>query len=583
MNIAIVMLVSGMALVLGYKFYSGFIARVLGVDESRPTPATRINDGVDFVPTKPLVLFGHHFAAIAAAGPIVGPTLALYFGFVPAWLWIMVGVVFIGAVHDFTALFVAVREGGRSVAEVARKTLGKAGFTFYIIFAIILCLLVIAAFLQLTAVALTSTLPPDDVSLTEATGSLHLLQQDGVMKVQIGGVASMSVIIMTLLAPVIGWMIYKKHMNIWFVTAIAFIVSFGSIIFGYYYPITLNPTMWIVIITFYVFFASWIPVWIILQPRDFVNAQILYLGLASMVVGVIGAGIGGAVINVPSFNLDEAFSAPNLGLMWPFLFITIACGAASGAHGLVCGGTSCKQLSNEKHARLIGYGGMLLEGLLALCVILLISGGMDFEKYKSIVYPTQGASNAPLAFALGLGNILNMSIGLPKVFGTIWGILLLEGFLVTTIDALVRLSRYLFEELWMAILENPPAWLKSPAFNSLIVVVGFLTLTFTNAYIKIWPIFGAANQLLAALTLIAVTAWLAQKAKTYWFTAIPAAFMVVTTLTSLVILLGRYIRLESWTLFVTDIVLLGLALGVVTLTFRYFYNLRANLVAQVGK
>ena len=583
MNIAIVMLVSGMALVLGYKFYSGFIARVLGVDESRPTPATRINDGVDFVPTKPLVLFGHHFAAIAAAGPIVGPTLALYFGFVPAWLWIMVGVVFIGAVHDFTALFVAVREGGRSVAEVARKTLGKAGFTFYIIFAIILCLLVIAAFLQLTAVALTSTLPPDDVSLTEATGSLHLLQQDGVMKVQIGGVASMSVIIMTLLAPVIGWMIYKKHMNIWFVTAIAFIVSFGSIIFGYYYPITLNPTMWIVIITFYVFFASWIPVWIILQPRDFVNAQILYLGLASMVVGVIGAGIGGAVINVPSFNLDEAFSAPNLGLMWPFLFITIACGAASGAHGLVCGGTSCKQLSNEKHARLIGYGGMLLEGLLALCVILLISGGMDFEKYKSIVYPTQGASNAPLAFALGLGNILNMSIGLPKVFGTIWGILLLEGFLVTTIDALVRLSRYLFEELWMAILDNPPAWLKSPAFNSLIVVVGFLTLTFTNAYIKIWPIFGAANQLLAALTLIAVTAWLAQKAKTYWFTAIPAAFMVVTTLTSLVILLGRYIRLESWTLFVTDIVLLGLALGVVTLTFRYFYNLRANLVAQVGK
>ena len=583
MNIAIVMLVSGMALVLGYKFYSGFIARVLGVDESRPTPATRINDGVDFVPTKPLVLFGHHFAAIAAAGPIVGPTLALYFGFVPGWVWILVGGVFIGAVHDFTALFVAVREGGRSVAEVARKTLGKAGFTFYIIFAIILCLLVIAAFLQLTAVALTSTLPPDDVSLTEATGSLHLLQQDGVMKVQIGGVASMSVIIMTLLAPVIGWMIYKKHMNIWFVTAIAFIVSFGSIIFGYYYPITLNPTMWIVIITFYVFFASWIPVWIILQPRDFVNAQILYLGLASMVVGVIGAGIGGAVINVPSFNLDEAFSAPNLGLMWPFLFITIACGAASGAHGLVCGGTSCKQLSNEKHARLIGYGGMLLEGLLALCVILLISGGMDFEKYKSIVYPTQGASNAPLAFALGLGNILNMSIGLPKVFGTIWGILLLEGFLVTTIDALVRLSRYLFEELWMAILDNPPAWLKSPAFNSLIVVVGFLTLTFTNAYIKIWPIFGAANQLLAALTLIAVTAWLAQKAKTYWFTAIPAAFMVVTTLTSLVILLGRYIRLESWTLFVTDIVLLGLALGVVTLTFRYFYNLRANLVAQVGK
>jgi carbon starvation protein len=583
MNIALVLLASSVVLILGFRFYSAFIARRIGVDEHLPTPATRINDGVDYVPTKPLVLFGHHFAAIAAAGPIVGPTLALYFGFVPAWLWILLGVVFIGAVHDFTSLFVAVREGGRSVAEVARKTLGRMGFVFYIVFAILLCLLVIAAFLQLTALALTSALPPDDVNLTAGDASVHLLQDNGVLKVQIGGVASASVIVMTLLAPIIGWMIYKKHIRLWIVTLVAVTVSFGSIVFGYYYPVTLPPTLWILIITFYVFFASWIPVWIILQPRDFVNAQILYLGLASMVVGVLGAGLQGAVINIPSFNLQEAMTAPNLGLLWPFLFITIACGAASGAHGLVCGGTSCKQLSNEKHARLIGYGGMLLEGLLALCVILLIAGGMDFEKYKSLVYPSQGSSNAPLAFALGLGSILHSSVGLPKVFGTIWGILLLEGFLVTTIDALVRLSRYLFQELWATLLPNPPAWLVSPALNSLFVVIGFLTLTFTNAYLKIWPIFGAANQLLAALTLIAVTAWLAQKAKTYWFTAIPAAFMVVTTVTSLVVLLRRYIRFESYTLFATDVILLALALGVVTLTFRYFYSLRANMVAQVGK
>jgi carbon starvation protein len=267
---------------------------------------------------------------------------------------------------------VAVREGGRSIAEVARKTLGKPGFIFYVLFAILLCLLVIAAFLQLTAIALTSTLPPDDVNLTEATGGIHMLEQGGEMRVQIGGVASMSVIIMTLIAPLIGYMIYKKKMNVVLVTVIAFIVSFASVIIGYYYPVTLNPNVWIIIITCYVFFAAWIPVWIILQPRDFVNAQILFLGLASMVVGVIGAGFGGAVVNIPALNLEEAMSAPNLGLLWPFLFITIACGAASGAHGLVCGGTSCKQISNEKHARLIGYGGMLLEGLLALCVILII-------------------------------------------------------------------------------------------------------------------------------------------------------------------------------------------------------------------
>ncbi len=583
MNIALILVASSLVLVLGYRLYSRFIARSIGLDERRPTPATTINDGVDYVPTKPLVLFGHHFAAIAAAGPIVGPTLALYFGFVPAWLWILLGVVFIGAVHDFMALFVAVREGGRSVAEVARKTLGKKGFIFYIVFAILLCLLVIAAFLQLTAIALTSTLPPDDVNLTAADTSLHLLEENGALKVQIGGVASASVIVMTLLAPLVGWLIYKKHVNLWIVTALALAVSFGSIIFGFYYPMTLHPTTWILVITFYVFFASWIPVWIILQPRDFVNAQILYVGLASMVIGVLGAGMQGAVVNIPSFNLTEALSAPNLGVLWPFLFITIACGAASGAHGLVCGGTSCKQLANEKHARLIGYGGMLLEGLLALCVILLISGGLEFEKYKSLVYPAQGGSNAPLAFALGLGSILHTSVGLPKVFGTIWGILLLEGFLVTTIDALVRLSRYLFEELWSTLFDNPPAWLRSRVFNSFLVIAGFMSLTFTNAYLKIWPIFGAANQLLAALTLIAVTAWLAQKAKTYWFTAIPAAFMVVTTITSLVMLLGRYITFESWTLFTTDVILLALALGVVVLTFRYFYSLRARLVAEVGK
>ena len=580
MNIALVMVGSAALLVLGYLVYSRYLASAIGVEDERPTPAVTVNDGVDYVPTKPLVLFGHHFAAIAAAGPIVGPTLALYFGFVPAWLWIVLGVIMIGAVHDFMALFVAVREGGKSIAEVAKKTLGKMGFIFYVLFAILLCLLVIAAFLQLTAIALTSTLPPDDVNLTAATSGIHLIEQGGSIKVQIGGVASMSVIIMTLLAPIIGYMIYRKRMNLWLVTLFAFVVSFGSIVFGYYYPISLDPTMWIIIITCYVFVAAWIPVWIILQPRDFVNAQILYVGLASMVVGVIGAGIGGAVVNVPSFNLGEAMSAPNLGLIWPFLFITIACGAASGAHGLVCGGTSCKQILSEKHARLIGYGGMLLEGLLALCVILLLSGGLSFEKYKSIVYPATGGSNAPLAFALGLGTVLDKSVGLPTVFGTIWGILLLEGFLVTTIDALVRLSRYLFEELWTTVLDNPPRILRSRVFNSMLVVVGFLSLTFTNAYLKIWPIFGAANQLLAALTLIAVTAWLAQKARKFWFTAIPAAFMVVTTLTALTILLKRYIELESWTLLTTDAILLVLAVGVVALTFRFFYRLRASLAAQ---
>ncbi len=584
MNIALVMIASLGILIVGYTFYGRFIASRIGVDPDITTPAVKINDGVDYVPTKPIILFGHHFAAIAAAGPIVGPTLAVLFGFLPAWLWIMLGVVFIGAVHDFSALFVAVREGGKSIAEVARRTLGKPGFVFYICFAILLCLLILAAFLQLTAIALTSTLPPDDVNLTAASETpVQMIEKSGILHVQIGGVASASVILMTFLAPLIGFMIYKKHMNIVFVSVFAFVTAFGSVILGFFYPVTLNPTTWMIIISIYVFFASWIPVWIILQPRDFVNAQVLYLGLASMVVGIIGAGIGGAVIKAPAVNLSEAMSAPNLGLLWPFLFVTIACGAASGAHGLVCGGTSCKQLSSEKHARIIGYGGMLLEGLLAVCVTLIVTGGLDFDKYKSLVYPSGGGSNAPLAFALGLGNILRAGVGLPTVYGTIWGILLLEGFLITTIDAIVRLTRYLFEELWLTILANPPGILRSRIFNSALVIAGMSLLTYTNAYLKIWPIFGSANQLLAALTLIAVTAWLVQKSKKAWFSAIPAAFMVLTTITSLVILLGRYINFGNWTLAITDLMLLVLAVGVVSLTIRYFYNLRMRLATEAAK
>jgi carbon starvation protein len=579
MNIALMMLISLFFLIIGYFLYGKYIARLIGIDENNPTPAVKVNDGVDYVPTKPLVLFGHHFAAIAAAGPIVGPTLAVMFGFLPAWLWVILGVVFIGAVHDFSSLFVSIREGGKSVAEVARKTLGKPGFVFYVLFAILLCLLVCAAFLQLTAIALTSTVPPDDVNISPSQTTLHSIEKAGHIEVQVGGVASMSVIIMTLIAPLIGFMIYKKKMNVVFVSILAFVIAFVSVIIGFWYPITLSPKIWMAIILAYVFFASWIPVWIILQPRDFTNAQILYLGIASMVIGIIACGVKGVTIDAPATNISNAEMLPNLGLLWPFLFVTIACGAVSGAHGLVCGGTSSKQISNEKHTPIIGYAGMLLEGVLAMCVILIITGGLGFAKYTEIVYPQGGGSNAPLAFALGLGKILDTGIGIPALYGTIWGILLLEGFLITTIDALTRLTRYLFEELWITLFENPPQFLRSRIFNSLLVILGAGLLSYTNAYLKIWPIFGSANQLLAALTLIAITAWLVQKGKKFWFSAIPAVFMVTTTITSLSMLLPRYFKSGNIILAITDVFLLFLAVGVVVMTVKYFVDYRIGILS----
>lgn len=576
MNIAFLMVGSLALLVAGYFLYGRTIARLLGIDENNPTPAVRVNDGIDYVPTKPLVLFGHHFAAIAAAGPIVGPTLAVFYGFLPAWLWVIVGVIGIGAVHDFTSLFVSMREGGKSIAEVARKTLGKTGFIFYVLFAILLCLLVCAAFLQLTAIALTSTVPPDDVNIALTQTTLHAIEKAGHIEIQVGGVASMSVIIMTLFAPLIGFMIYRKKMNVAGVALFAFLLAFASVLIGFWFPITIPPKIWMAIILFYVFFASWVPVWLILQPRDFTNAQILFLGILSMVVGILACGFKGMRVDAPLTNISQAGEMPNLGMIWPFLFVTIACGSVSGAHGLVCGGTSSKQISNEKHAPIIGYAGMLLEGLLALCVLLIVTGGLGFSRYSELVYPPSGGSNAPLAFALGLGKVLDIGVGLPALYGTIWGILLLEGFLITTIDALVRLTRYLFEELWATLCEHPSAFLKSRIFNSVLVIAGTAGLSYTNAYLKIWPIFGSANQLLAALSLIAITAWLLQNGKKFWFTAVPALFMIVTTITSLCILLSRYLRSGNLILGITAMVLLVLALGVVLMTLKYFIDYRTN-------
>ncbi len=575
MNIGIIMLLSVVVLLTGYRLYGRYVAKLAGIDETIPTPAVRVNDGVDYVPAKAPVLFGHHFASIAAAGPIVGPTLAIMYGFVPTWLWIILGVIFIGAVHDFMSLFVSMREGGRSIAEVARRTLGRTGFIFFVSFAILLCLLVSAAFLQLTAISLTSLYPVSGLGLPPEQTLIKTVVQDGQSFARIGGIASTSAVIITLLAPLVGYLFYKRNARVWLMSLLALGLCTGSVVIGMEYPITLEPTVWMAIICFYSLAASWVPVWVILQPRDFVNVHLLYIGLLAMVVGVIGSGIAGVTIDAPAFNLS-AESINALGWAWPFLFVTIACGACSGAHSLIASGTTSKQIASEAHAPLIGYGGMLLEALLGICVTLVIVGGLGFAEYKTIVWKE---GNAPLAFALGVGKTLD-HVGLPTVFGTVFGILMLEGFLVTTVDTIIRLTRYLFEELWAALMSNVPALLRNRFVNTSLAIVLIAGLAFSNGYKAIWPIFGSANQLLAALTLVAVTAWLLQKARQVWFAALPATFMVITTLASLVLLLKRYVEDSNWVLSITNVLLLFLALGVVVMTVRYFFNLRATLAAE---
>lgn len=574
MNVGLVIVVSLIVLVLGYRYYGGFVARALGLDDRRPTPATRINDGKDFVPTRTPVLFGHHYASIAAAGPIVGPTLAVIYGFVPAWIWILGGVIFIGAVHDFASLYVTMREQGKSVAEVARSTLGRKGFLFYLSFALLLCVLVCAAFLQLAAIALTSKvsladlgLPPDQTLLRTVTG------EDGVVQGFLGGIASTSVIIMTLFAPLVGWLLYRRNAATPLMSLLALVIATGAVIVGFRMPLHMDPNTWMLILAGYTAVAAAIPVWIVLQPRDFVNVHFLYLGLAAMITGLVAAGFGGMRLDSPNFQFTpEAFAA--IGAVWPFLFVTIACGSVSGAHGLVCGGTTCKQVRSEHDSRVIGYGGMLLEAVLAVCVVLVILGGLGYSGYHSIVWPEAGRGNAPLAFALGVGKTLQMGFGLPAVYGTLFGILLLEGFVITTVDTIIRLSRYLLEEFWATVIPNGPAILRNKVLNSAIVVLAMVGLAFTNGYKTIWPIFGSANQLLAALTLIAVTAWLVKEGRRYLFAALPAVFMLVTTFASLALLLPGYIRGGKWALVAADVVLFALAVGVVVLTVRFFVDHR---------
>lgn len=574
MNAALLLLVALVLFLIAYRWYGTFISKLFGEDDNNPTPAVSMKDDVDYVPTKPLVLFGHHFASIAGGGPIIGPTTALLFGFMPVWLWAVIGTIFIGAVHDMTVLFASVREKGKSVSEIAKSTLGNTGFFLFIGFTILLLLLVTSSFLGLTATALTSQLPLDILKLPPDQTIVKTVMDGAVAKAQIGGIASTSVIVITCCAPVIGFLVYKKGINTYIAAAIAITVCIISVFIGMKFPVTFKPNVWMIILSFYTLLAAGIPVWIILQPRDFTNSFLLYAGIIALFAAGIVAGAKGVTFNAPAMNVAEGTA--KVGPIWPFLFITVACGAISGFHSLVAGGTSSKQVSKESDVQRVAYGGMLLEGLLAIGVLVAVGCGVMYSDYVNIVYPTAAGvkSNPILAFATGAGGILHTAFGIAPLYGTIFGILLVEGFVVTTLDTAVRLNRYLFEELWQVIFKTVPKIFKTYIFNALLCVILMYILAYKNAFLVIWPIFGTANQLLASLALIAVSVWLVNRGKKVYFTVLPALFMMVTTIYSLIILLSKYMKTKNYTLFGVDILLIVFAVGVILLAFRKWRELR---------
>lgn len=596
MNVLVLFVIALAVHAFGQFVYARYIARAFPVDDARPTPAHTEEDELDYIPARPVVLFSHHFATIAGAGPIVGPTIAVIYGYAPALLWVVLGAVFMGAAHDYTSLLVSLREKGRSIAEVTGRTTGKLGFFLYIAFTILLIILVTAAFLNLSVNALTSYYPA--VAFQLEGGSVfpvHTFVKDGVQQLRIGGIATTSVIIMTAFAPLLGFFLRKRRLSTAVAVPIALVVAAASVWIGLHFPVSFGGMeettirlLWMLILSVYVFFAAAIPVWLILQPRDFVNAFLLYGGIALLALAVLFGGFHGMNMEgMKAWNVAEG--TRHLGLIWPILFITIACGAISGFHSLVSSGTTAKQCERERHAVVIGYGGMILESILAVLVIIALVAGLGAVKYMTVAYPEGGGGNFVLAFAMAMGGLLQKGLHIPLYMGTIFGILMLEGFLITTLDSAVRLNRYLLEELWKFLFHERTPWLlKQPNFNAAVSCVLMFLLAYSNGVKAIWPLFGTANQMMAALALITVSLWLLYRGRPAWYTIYPALFMVATTVASVVIITwGNLKKLSAGysgnllTLVLFGVILLVFSLGVVwlgvlkALEFRRGEHLRA--------
>lgn len=504
-------------LAAAYRLYGGWVARQFKLDDARATPANRVNDGVDFVPTRPFYLFGQHFSAIAAAGPIAGPILACQaFGWLPCLLWIGLGVVLIGAVHDFAGLAASVRHGATSIAEITREHLGSRAGRAMMAFIWIALLYVIVAFADITAGTF--------VGGSEELRATRVNFNPG------GAVAAASVMYL-LLSILLG--LVQRYLNppLWLVTVIfvpaAFALSWlGTMTSNLF---VLDHKTWGVLIILYCGVASVVPVWALLQPRGYLGGFILYTALA---LGIIGIFFGGYEIRQPAF---KAFDIGGMtGTLFPFLFVTIACGACSGFHGLVCSGTTSKQIDRESHMRPIGYGGMLAEGFVALIALVTVM----------IVAQEALRGKAPgTIYGNGIGQFLTLIIGQDKLaFAVTFGAMAFSTFVFDTLDVSMRLGRYIVQELF--------GWKgRVSALIATVLTMGFpfyfILYAPPNSWSKFWTLFGASNQLLAALTLLTITVWLYQARQRIAFTLFPMIFVLVITLWALVALVIGNLRITK--------------------------------------
>ncbi len=492
------------ALWAGYQFYSPRIARNCELDTKKSPPSETCYDGVDYVPAKHWsVVFGHHFASIAGAAPIIGPVIAcLFWGWLPAVLWIVFGSIFMGAVHDFTALTLSLQHKGLSIASVTESVMGKTGKLLFSIFVFLALILIVAVFAAVAGKTLAST--PQVVIPTFG---------------------------LILVAIIVGFMMYRLNISL-IISSITGVVLLGALIAGgYFYPVSLPvenaASWWTIILLVYGLIASVTPVNVLLQPRDHLAASVLFIGLA---IGFIGLLFTHPEIKAPAIH---AWDGPK-GALWPMLFVTIACGAISGFHSLVASGTTSKQIPRMKDARIVGYGGMIMESALAILAVIAVTAGL-YWKSAPLSFP-----DAPVyqevftrggwikAFGTGYGEITKVLFG---GFGALIGITMLKTFIMTTLDSATRITRYICNELFGETLHIAPLKNKYVATLMVGVLSGALALGNWKA---IWPVFGASNQLIASLVLIVVTVSLTIRKRPRIFVAIPAVLMLVTTIGALV-------------------------------------------------
>lgn len=526
---------------LGYHLYAKYLGRkVFRLDPARRTPAHEQFDAVDYVPSNRYVLFGHHYASIAGLSPMLGPAIAVIWGWLPALLWVVFGSLLVGAVHDFGALVVSMRARGMSIGKVAEDIIGKRAKTLFHIIIFFLITLAMGVFVNICSILLSRAYFPEAVYPTAL-----------LMLVAIG----------------VGWLVYKRNLRLGPVTALAFAITLGGVILGLQLPhLDWSTDRWSVLLLGYSFVASVLPVWLLLQPRDYINSLLLYLGLAAIFGGF--------------FYLRPDFAAPALQThpegappIFPFVFIIIACGAISGFHGLVSSGTTAKQINRETDAVLIGYGGMIGESLLGLASVLACTAGFLTRDLWMAHYQSwdlaSGLGPNMRAFIEGSGLFISQ-LGVPLALAQAFVALVAISFALTTLDSATRLLRFNISEIGESIGWTP---LSNRYLSSLLAVVSIGFFAFykvggQTAGLALWQLFGTTNQIMGALTLLAVTLYLLQRKRSYLYTAIPMAFMLVTTLTAMVIKLKDFWDLGA---------LLLLALGATILTLSVWLAIEAAI------